>query len=259
MRLQDLGDYLRLRRFLIRPWAFLRLRKHPPAEPFFEVALRDGTSIRLRTAAHDRHVLHRVFARDEYRLNDVPPGSYDTVIDVGGHIGTFAIRASGIARRVLCFEPTPESYELLSRNVARHPNVTAFPLGVAGRRGTMTLHVGVSPSRNSMFPSEPERSKGTLSAETVTLEDIFREQAIERCDLLKIDCEGAEYDILYATPKELWPRIARTCLEYHPVAHGEKHWTGEHLLEFLAQRGHAATLHPSAKDPRQGLLFSTRR
>jgi FkbM family methyltransferase len=258
MRLADFSDWLALRKHLVRPWAFLRLRKHPSPEPFVDVELKDGGTVRLRSHAQDRHVFHRVFARDEYRLDGVAPGSWDTVVDIGGHIGTFAIRASKAAKRVLAYEPTPESYELLVRNTGRRPNVQAHRLAVAGTKGTLKLILGKNPSRNSLYPPGTEPNLGEIEVAATTLEEIFRENAVERCDLLKVDCEGAEYDLLYAAPKELWPRIHRTCMEYHPVGQARPGWTGVELAKHLEAAGHRVELRPSRRHEGEGLLFSSR-
>ena len=53
MRLGDFVDYFRLRPHLVHPWAFLKLRKYPPKEPFIDIALKTGWNCRLRPDAHD--------------------------------------------------------------------------------------------------------------------------------------------------------------------------------------------------------------
>lgn len=256
MRLADIPDYFALKRHLVRPWEFVRLRGKTVTEPRIEVAFRDGGTFRLRP--EDRHVFHRMFARDEYHLDAVPPGSWDTVIDVGAHVGTFAVRVAPLARRVLSYEPTPDSFELLAANVARFPHVRAHNLAVAGRRGTLTLFPGKAHSRNSILPLEDVRTSEGIAVEAVTLEDVFREHAIERCDLLKMDVEGAEYEILYALPAEYWARIRRVRMEYHLVTGRGEEWTGEGLARHLEKMGLRPTMTPHRKKPGLGLIFSER-
>jgi FkbM family methyltransferase len=260
MRTSDFFDYFVLRRYLTEPWAFLRTRKQPPSTPLIEVPLKNGDLVRMRTETHDRHVFHRVFARDQYRLDPVAPGSLDTVVDIGAHIGSFALRAAPLARQVFSFEPTPDTFELLSGNVSKHPNVKPFQFAVAGKTGTMTLHLGVSPDRNTLFLKD-ERQKGSVEVRTTTLEEIFRQNNITRCDLLKLDCEGAEYDVLYNAPDDLWPKIRRTCLEYHYVEPARDGWNGKDLAAFLTKKGHRVELvAPTDKGhnlrKQQGYIFS---
>ena len=51
--------------------------------------------------------------------------------------------------------------------------------------------------------------------DSVALKDIFDEHDIERCHFLKLDCEGAEYELLYNLPGEYYSRIERIVMEYH--------------------------------------------
>ena len=257
MRPGDIRDYFALRRHLVHPWRFLRLRHRPFGGPFCDLRLRDGGTVRIRDAPMDRHIFHRIFARDEYGLNAVAPGAFDTVVDVGAHAGFFAVRAAPLARRVLCYEPIPANFDLLRRNVARFPHVRAHPLAIAAKRGTVRMFLSDNPSSHSMFPAEPGREG--IEVPCIPLSEVFAEHAIERCDLLKLDCEGAEYEILYAVPEELWRRIDRICMEVHPVAAGGKPWSAEGLVAHLGRVGHEARFHPSRRHPGKGHLFSVRK
>lgn len=259
MRLADISDWFALRPLLVNPWSFLRLRKNPPTEPFVDVPLKDGGTVRLRSFEQDRHVFHRIFARDEYRLGGLAPGALDTVVDIGGHIGTFSLRASPFARRVLAYEPTKDSFELLRRNTNHRGNVTAFNQAVAGKRGTLKMFLGKNPSRNSLYPPDYEPNKGEVEVETVTLTDIFDTHQIDRCAYLKVDCEGAEYDILFAAPIDLLRRIDRIGMEYHPVGKGPAEWNGETLAARLREAGHEVEMLPSKRHAGEGMMYTRRK
>src|SRR5262245_8405482 len=101
MRLRDLPDYLALRRLLASPGEFLRSRRHPPEGAYQTVRLRAGGSLVIRNDALERHILHRVFARDEYRLGAGPAAPWGVVVDIGAHVGIFAARAAPLARRLI--------------------------------------------------------------------------------------------------------------------------------------------------------------
>ncbi len=98
---------------------------------------------------------------------------------------------------------------------------------------------------------------GAIDVLCTTIEEIFQENAVDRCDLLKLDCEGAEYEILEAIPRDLWPLIARVALEYHPATAGPEAWTGARLAEYLASVGHRVEIAASRKDPGRGHIFSS--
>jgi FkbM family methyltransferase len=258
MRLSDLGDYFRLRPFLRDPWAFLRLRSGFGA-PWVELDLRGGGRVRLRDVPMDRHTFHRIFARDEYGLRGTPPGSLGTVIDVGAHIGLFALRVEPLSERVLSYEPVPANFEVLKINVGGHPGIVPVRQAVGGARETATIYVSDNPSAHSMYPSSADRRSSPTPVECVTLEDVFAQHRVDRCGLLKLDCEGAEYPLLYAVPRGFWERIDRVVMEYHPVAGGEGGWSGEGVARHLEEMGHAVRRVPSRKDPAKGHLFSRRR
>lgn len=253
-----IAEYLALRRHLVRPWRFLRTRKDPLPGPHEDIPFREGYSVRVRNVPMDRHIFHRIFARDEYRLDGIPPGSWDTVIDVGAHIGLFAVRAAPLTRRVLSYEPVRANFEMLRHNVSppRFSHVRPEEKAVGGTRGEVPLYPSDNPSAHSMFPEEAPRGPA-ITVPCVTLEDVFRTHSVERCDLLKLDCEGAEYGLLEAVPAGLWPAILRIRMEFHPVA-GAGGWPPERLGAFLGRHGYACEVLPSKKNPAKGHLFAAR-
>jgi FkbM family methyltransferase len=48
-----------------------------------------------------------------------------------------------------------------------------------------------------------------------TISDVMQEQGIARIDLLKIDCEGAEWEVLMGIQAEDWPKIQQVVVEVH--------------------------------------------
>jgi len=259
MRLSEIPDYFRLRPYLRDAPAFLRLRKKGFPGPFVDVPFRDGSSARIRNVPMDRHIFLHIFARDDYHLNGLPPGSLATVIDVGAHIGLFAIRVAPLATRVLCFEPSPVNFELLQRNVAGLPAVSTSCRAVAGSRGPAVLHLSDNPAGHSLYPAAGEAGGARVAVEGVTLEDIFAEHRVDRCGLLKLDCEGAEYAIVHGAPRSLWDKIDRVAMEYHPVATAPPGWTVDALARRLEEMGHDVKIEPARKVPSKGHLFTRRR
>jgi hypothetical protein len=63
----------------------------------------------------------------------------------------------------------------------------------------------------------------------LTLEQLFQESGVEQCDLLKIDCEGAEYDILLTARPPVLQKVQMIICEYHPTASGDRSTLIEHL------------------------------
>jgi FkbM family methyltransferase len=254
MRLvKDVRDWLALRRHMRGAWSFVRTRKRPLDVPNCDVSLQAGGTLRLRASTDDRQVFNDVFARDVYGLG---AATFGTVIDLGAHVGIFAVRAALVAKRVICYEPFPASHELLVENVRRFSHVTAVRRALGARRGTVELFVGELPSQNTVFPAMLEGAAAPVAVEMVALADVFEAHGVDHCSLLKIDCEGAEYDIVYGAPRDLWGRVGRVVMEYHRVPGAPASWSGEALARHFAEMGYRTRLEPRSRHPGKGILIS---
>ncbi len=160
--------------------------------------------------------VQEIIAGDAYRLPAQPPGyTFDTVVDIGANIGASALWFATLPpRRLLCFEPSRESFGLLEHNVAGLPNVEIHPWGLFNRDCTVPLYRG----RNQIMQSSVIKSVETTEiSETITLRrtsTVFAELGIDRISVLKIDTEGCEVPIL-TDIAPLLPKVDLLYLEYH--------------------------------------------
>jgi FkbM family methyltransferase len=141
-----------------------------------------------------------------YDFRDIPLAPGDTVIDVGAHIG---VVSTYLAKRnpdvtVLAFEPVPAVYALLIANLKRNKvrNVRAYNVAVTGdgRDVDLVSHLASNTGGASSYVADHELpGHETVTASSITLDQIMEQHRIDRCPLLKIDIEGGEYDVLYNT------------------------------------------------------------
>lgn len=199
----------------------------------------DGVRIQVRRGSWDESAAQRVVGERDY----VRPGHEirptDTVVDIGANIGCFAVVAGRAARqgRVFAFEPDRENHELAVRNAALNglTNVVVERAAVSGTPGTLRLFKGAEVSLHSTLASRHDDPTQGEEVVAVTLKQIFDRHNITRCDFLKMNCEGAEYDILYKTPPEYLRRIDRIALEYHATE--DKTRVARELAGFLVSNG----------------------
>jgi len=244
----------------VRNWpaAAAALLSRPPRRPF-EVRLRDGSRFTVTTAL-DVWILKEVCLDREYERGGpvVQPGW--TVVDVGAGLGEFCVSVARRhpACRVYAFEPLTESFALLQENVRLNEltNVTLFPRAVGARSGVAVLHAARgAPARSSTTSPDGFRADAATHVASTTLDEIFRELGIRRCDFLKLDCEGAEYEILFGAAADTLARVAHIALEYHD---GVTTSSGAELAAFLRTRGFAVRTVPNRAYPdRLGLLYAT--
>jgi FkbM family methyltransferase len=170
------------------------------------------------------------------------------VVDVGGHKGIFAVFAATSARdvKVYSFEPSPESFACLSRNIGLNSlsNVKAFNVAVGGRNGESTLNLYEENGQNTLLQRSNPRLHpvGSIKVETWSLVRVLTTVA-SQVNLLKVDIEGMEYETLFSCPDEYLLRVERIALEYHDSLVRVPHRVFE-LVEFLNARGFSTHLSP---------------
>lgn len=188
------------------------------------------------TKVSDLWMLFGVIQYDQYGDCDIPLGG--TVIDIGAHLGSFSLLAADRARRVYAYEPTPSTYELLKKNIElnQKSNVFAFNAAVGAKDGTAVFHVNpLDQGANSLYA----RKGVAHEVKVLTLQRIFKDNNLTRCDLLKMDCEGAEYDILFSSQK-LLDKVSQIVMEYHEAQMGldlPSEYSAARLQQYLEENG----------------------
>jgi FkbM family methyltransferase len=185
-----------------------------------------GLSFRCLRGA-DR-MLGETFHGLVYDVPMAPVGPGDLVIDVGANHGFAACHFARKGARVLAFEPSPEVFPLLVSNIARNGlegRVQALRAAVTGRDGTTLLHPtpalgGGMSTTNTGFAQRVGVSYGApIQVEARSICSVLAALGPARVRLLKLDCEGAELEILEALRPADLERIDSLALEYHPEAH----------------------------------------
>jgi FkbM family methyltransferase len=181
------------------------------------------------------------------------------IIDIGGGIGDFTLFAArGHAKnRVFAFEPFPGSFETLKENIERSgvKNVQIYAEAIWKENGP--LAIDASAGEPGQFISRNADAARAASQKVivpaVTLAEVFQKLGIETCDLMKIDCEGAEYPILFNTPDAVLKRIRRMVMEYHDNAGPSTH---RDLVTYLQERGFQVRVSPSFVHSYLGYLYA---
>jgi FkbM family methyltransferase len=151
----------------------------------------------------DRAIIQEVWERDAYgvqALDEVPA----TVVDIGAHIGVFTLLAAEAwpGARVIACEADPENFALLRENVAGRCSVETVQAAVVGADATEVDFrcVADKAAHNSGGGScvRDEPGSTLIRVAAISAVRLWRSRALSCCDLLKLDCEGAELPILRA-------------------------------------------------------------
>ncbi len=180
-----------------------------------------GRRYALRPSYADFYIFKEVIVRDEYRLNDLPQ-PLGTVVDLGANIGLFSLKMASRAERVIAIEPVRDNYHMAQQLIACADVSDRVTLRKAAVAGDSSNKVRIYASHDnsgghSMFKAHAAQWGGVdyEDVPAITLAELFDQEGIQRCGLLKCDVEGAEFDVIENTPIELLARIDRMLMEVH--------------------------------------------
>ncbi len=196
-----------------------------------------------------------IFLRKEY--GDIEPASI--IVDLGANIGTFAIYAAMNAPnvQVFAYEPMPEFFQLMQRNVSLNGlegSIQCINSAVAGDSTERELIVA-APGLHfpTLVPRESATAKQSVRVPCTDLVSILDSHHLPRIDLLKMDVEGAEYDILYGLSADAFHRIRALRMEYHNLEGARRNVTD--LKRFLSRQRYTIT-HEQITTPSHGTLWA---
>jgi FkbM family methyltransferase len=180
---------------------------------------------------------------DEYKLSFLKDENIINIADVGANLGMFSIAARIAFRNanIHAYEPNPNNIPIL----AKHGNEFNFQiheeaLGFEAGRGELTY---ITSHDTSARISNKDKG-GIIVSDLETLIQRFNSRKI---DLLKLDCEGAEFEIL-RNSKSL-QHVRFLTMEYHLPANGS-----ETILEDLITTIHKSNFKVMYHDPRNTCL-----
>ena len=145
---------------------------------------------------------------------DPPPGP---VLDIGAHIGEFALLASDRGRPVWSVEADPDALSCLMRNLAGRDSVTVIDALVWSMEEDMAFNLAVADANSSVFAAA--ETTRTLHRRATTLDRIAEDYGIDALAFLKCDAEGAEPEVLEGG-RELLRRTARIAIDTGPERMG---------------------------------------
>lgn len=164
--------------------------------------------INAREKTYDLLIFDEVVRANQYEL---PLELGGVFIDVGGHIGTFAVMCSVLGATVYTFEPVKANFNLLEQNISENKcKVVACNKAVTSDGRDINLNESNNNINTGGYYID---SKGTIKVKSVSIHDVLKEH--EQVNLLKLDCEGAEYEILEALTDEEFKKVKNIVMEWH--------------------------------------------
>jgi len=137
------------------------------------------------------------------------------IIDAGANIGAFIeyvrLKNKNI-ERIIAIEPVPETFGYLNSNF-EFPELVKINKALYSDITTIQIFSSDNASVGSSIIKSNDNDSTFIDVETITLESIVEEYG--NFDLLKLDIEGAEFDVFETLNIETLQKIDKIILEYH--------------------------------------------
>jgi len=149
----------------------------------------------------------------------------DIVVDIGASIGYFTLifaRAVGNEGKVFAFEPRPERFELLKKNIEinGHHNVTLENMAVMNHTGELDFYYSKNEKTGFKFTVSKEQSANVSEkgiAKTIKLDDYFDKKNLSnKIDFIKSDVDGPEFSVLQSADSILKNKSLKIFFEWDP-------------------------------------------
>lgn len=177
-----------------------------------------------------------------------------TIVDIGGGIGDFTVLAAQTdGCLVHVYEPFEESRRLLRENLTLNgvDNAICYPEAVGADFGSGNLDT--SAPYPVMYHMVADSLQTTKAVSTIPLSEVIRRCGKDVIDFMKVDCEGAEYDIFFHADDSSLASIKHICMEYHN--HLTEH-THEDLCKLLRAKGFSVTTAGNPAHDTIGFLYA---
>lgn len=224
-------------------WKYALDKKGWISSPYV-LRLKNGLKIHMRPKKKkpvaDCDIFEEVFLDQTYPgMADIEEGVI--IVDVGAQIGLFSLSAAHRGAKVLAFEPVQGNFAQLQKNVSANKlDITPVRMAVGAKQGTLSINI--SPSNEGGHSVLVKEKQGTvISVPSISLAGIFKKFQLKKIDILKLDCEGAEYDILLHTSFSTLKKIKKIFLELHaPIGIIVPK---DELLTYLKKAGFVLNVH----------------
>jgi FkbM family methyltransferase len=200
--------------------------------------------------------IYEIIDFDAYQLKSIDFEKYENetknFVDIGANIGCTSLFFSTFDNsEIFSFEPFKQNVDFLNLNIENNSikNIKLFNKAVSDIDGFVyfeTNTLSVDGSTNKVF----NENKNSIKVECVSINTfIEKEFSKKNIHLLKIDCEGGEYDILTSLKKEYFDKILNITLEVHDI---NENLNLNYIQNILTKNGYNLSYKP---DPfgRRGL------
>lgn len=217
--------------------------------------LKNGEKFVVRNL-YDIVVLQEVFQDLIYKsLFNYVSGKNPTYIDIGGYIGDTAVffSKSNLFKKIIVFEPLPHNFILLEKNIEingiAHTTNLIKSAVVSDSKKISNFYIDNNFGKSGVYSNKSSLKKVAVHA--INISNILKNLGNV---YLKIDCEGAEFELLRSLSANEFNKISAIILEYH-----SEYYDIKLLISLLKQNKFKINIIPHEVENDIGLILATKK
>ena len=244
----SLKKYFRLSKN-IKNWTAYFARKADKGETTKYITR--GEELVFEVPANFYHVFKEIFMEDFYNISSIIKNlpSQSTILDIGGNVGyfSFLIASKMPAAKIFAYEPILSNVDLFNKNIDMNPalqnRMSVQQKAVTGKPVDSVNIFFDDTETNavvaSIFENFAKENKKTTQIPAISLGEIIEMNKLHSIDLLKLDCEGSEYPIIYESDSNIFDKIKNIAVEIHDLDFDKNNTIA--LKAFLTTKGYYIT------------------
>jgi FkbM family methyltransferase len=206
----------------------IRLKQIPIHKPVLDITKKEPTFLNY----------NEFFVLKLYDQIDVD--NLGVVLDIGANIGLWTkYIKSRKAESVYCFEPNKKALKSLISAFKDDASVIICDKAVSGQRGNLEFYFDEGNSTSSSLLDVYDKNSSSYQVEAITLEDALNSTGRNFVDLVKIDIEGAEFDVLENASLETISRVHSFLIEFHSFYFENGEEKESNLISKLTNAGYS--------------------
>ena len=230
-------------KYLIRSKSFRFLKDLKDKSHRISSLAWNNKKIYYRTSSSDMILIYEILLKSKYMREYYFPEELKpkVIFDIGGNIGITSVYLASLfpEAQIYTFEPLKENFEILKKNTSQFNNIEVFNYGLGAKNGSFKLYLSDDEENYggvSLYSEvEGNMSEPYTECEVKNVNEVIQETGVTSIDLIKIDTEGAEYDILTSFKDEFLNKTSWITGELH----GNRDFE---LLNYLNDLGFSISL-----------------
>jgi len=166
----------------------------------------DGIIFFCRKKKGDLNVVGEHYEADQMDVHFQPkPG--EVIVDIGANVGKYALLACkkvGEQGLVFAIDPDSDCVKVIEKNKSlnKFKNLITLEAAMGNKDGQVEFYQSLDGARHSTTWIPPHEAT-TINVKQITLDSLFKKYNLKKIDWLKIDAEGAEYEIFIGSKNSL--------------------------------------------------------